>query len=116
MLNAIVVVRFVILSFGGHGHVALENVALRQQLAVFKRDNKRPRLLRRSHKALWWTRTIKTVASDIHSVQPKISWNSISRVELILNDQKRTMGVDTRLFPEQAREIARELKRAIQPS
>ena len=43
MLNAIVVVRFVILSFGGHGHVALENVALRQQLSVLKRDNKRPR-------------------------------------------------------------------------
>src|SRR5215813_7177587 len=53
MLNAIVVVmRFVILLFGGHRHVALENVALRQQLAVFKRDNKRPRLNRQDR--LFW--------------------------------------------------------------
>jgi hypothetical protein len=49
MVNAIVVaMRLVILLFGGHRHVALENVALRQQLAVFKRENKRPRLLRRA--------------------------------------------------------------------
>ena len=41
MLNAIVVVmRFVILLFRGQRHLALENLALRQQLAVFKRNNK----------------------------------------------------------------------------
>ena len=46
MLNAIFVgIRFVILVLSGHGQVALENAALRQQLAVFKRDIKRPRLL-----------------------------------------------------------------------
>jgi len=45
MLNAIfVAIRFFILVLGGHRHVALENVALRQQLAVFKRDKIRPRL------------------------------------------------------------------------
>ena len=47
-----VVIRFVILVFGGHKQVALENAALRQQLAVFKRDVKRPRLHRRDR--LFW--------------------------------------------------------------
>src|SRR5438034_10698829 len=48
MLNAIFVgIRFVILVLSGHGQVALENAALRQQLAVFKRDIKRPTLHRR---------------------------------------------------------------------
>jgi hypothetical protein len=41
MLNAIVVaIRFVLLILGGQKHVALENAALRQQLAVLKRDVK----------------------------------------------------------------------------
>ena len=45
MLNAILFwIRFVILVLGGHQQVALENAALRQQLAVFKRDVKRPKL------------------------------------------------------------------------
>ena len=47
-----VVIRFVILVFGGQKQVALENAALRQQLAVFKRDVKRPRLHRRDR--LFW--------------------------------------------------------------
>ena len=47
MLNAILLgLRFVILVFGGHKQVALENAAMRQQLAVFTRDVKRPRLSR----------------------------------------------------------------------
>jgi putative transposase len=47
MLNAILFwIRFVILVLGGHEQVALENAALRQQLAVFKRDVKRPKLCR----------------------------------------------------------------------
>jgi len=32
---------------GGHNAVALKNLALRQQLAIYKRKNKRPGLLRR---------------------------------------------------------------------
>jgi len=53
MLNAILRgIRFVILVLGGHQHVALENAALRQQLAVFKRDMKRPRL-RRWDRLFW---------------------------------------------------------------
>jgi hypothetical protein len=32
--------------FGGHRHLALENVALRQQLAVYKRTATRPPLRR----------------------------------------------------------------------
>jgi hypothetical protein len=41
MLNAFVIaIRFIILVFSGHKKVALENAALRQQLAVFRRDLK----------------------------------------------------------------------------
>ena len=53
MLNAILFwMRFVILVLGGHQQVALENAALRQQLAVFKRDVKRPQL-RRWDRLFW---------------------------------------------------------------
>ena len=78
MLNAIFVgIRFVILVFSGHRHVALENAALRQQLAVFKRDIKRPRLHRRDR--LFWIglRTIwKNWKSALVIVRPEtvISW------------------------------------------
>jgi hypothetical protein len=45
MFNAIVLaVRFIILVFGGHKQVVLENAARRQQLAVFKRNVPRPKL------------------------------------------------------------------------
>src|SRR5437868_12675411 len=72
-----VVIRFVILVFGGHKQVALENAALRQQLAVFKRDVKRPRLHRRDR--LFWIglRTIwKEWKSALVIVRPEtvISW------------------------------------------
>ena len=53
MLNAILFwIRFVILVLGGHQQVALENAALRQQLAVFKRNVKRPQL-RRWDRLFW---------------------------------------------------------------
>jgi hypothetical protein len=45
--------RLVILVLGGHRQVALGNAALRQQLAVFKRSVKRPRLRRWDR--LFWT-------------------------------------------------------------
>src|SRR5437016_7269513 len=72
-----VVIRFVILVFGGQKQVALENAALRQQLAVFKRDVKRPRLHRRDR--LFWIglRTIwKEWKSALVIVRPEtvISW------------------------------------------
>src|SRR5215831_5845862 len=45
MLNSfLLAIRFLILVFSGHKQVALENLALRQQLAVFTREKKRPRL------------------------------------------------------------------------
>src|SRR6266404_8251889 len=78
MLNVIFVwIRFVILVLSGHRHVALENAALRQQLAVFKRDIKRPRLHRRDR--LFWIglRTIwKNWKSALVIVRPEtvISW------------------------------------------
>ena len=78
MLNVILLsIRFVILVLGGHQHVALENAALRQQLAVFKRDVKRPRLRRRDRifwiglRAIW-----KEWKSVLVIVRPEtvISW------------------------------------------
>ena len=45
MLNAIVVsIRFILLILAGEKQVALENAALRQQLAVFKRNAPRPKI------------------------------------------------------------------------
>ena len=53
MLNCIAVwIRFILLVFGGQKQVALENAALRQQLAVFKRDVRRPKLNDRDR--LFW--------------------------------------------------------------
>src|SRR5215467_8820560 len=53
MLNAIVVsIRFILLVLGGQKQVALENAALRQQLAVFKRNVPRPKLNNRDR--LFW--------------------------------------------------------------
>ena len=79
MLNAILVaVRFVILAFSGHKQVALENAALRQQLAVFKRDVKRPKLYGRDR--VFWA-ALRMIWEDWKSalviVQPKtvVSWH-----------------------------------------
>ena len=79
MLNAILVaVRFVILAFSGHKQVALENAALRQQLAVFKRDVKRPKLHGRDR--LFWI-ALRMIWEDWKSalviVQPEtvVSWH-----------------------------------------
>ena len=79
MLNAILVaVRFVILAFSGHKQVASENAALRQQLAVFKRDVKRPKLHGRDR--LFWI-ALRMIWEDWKSalviVQPEtvVSWH-----------------------------------------
>jgi putative transposase len=79
MLNAIGVgLRFIILVLGGQKHVALENAALRQQLAVFKRDVKPPRLRRRDR--LFWI-GLRAIWTDWKSalviVRPEtvISWH-----------------------------------------
>ena len=78
MPNAIfVAIRFFILVLGGHRHVALENVALRQQLAVFKRDKIRPRL--QGQDRLFWIalRAIwKNWKSALVIVRPEtvVSW------------------------------------------
>src|SRR6516162_6773629 len=53
MLNSLfLAIRFLILIFSGHKQVALENIALRHQLAVFTREKKRPRLRDRD-RLLW---------------------------------------------------------------
>ncbi|HEY4932547.1 MAG TPA: integrase core domain-containing protein [Terriglobales bacterium] len=45
----------------GHDAVALENLALRQQLAIYKRKNKRPRLIRRDR---WFWIALATIWKD----------------------------------------------------
>jgi hypothetical protein len=53
MLNSFfVAIRFLILTFSGYKQVALENAALRQQLAVYKRNVPRPKLNNRDR--LFW--------------------------------------------------------------
>src|SRR5499427_3450149 len=53
MLNSFfLAVRFLILVCTGQKQVALENIALRHQLAVFTRERKRPRL--RDRDRLFW--------------------------------------------------------------
>src|SRR6516225_5813391 len=53
MLNSLLLaIRFLILVFSGHKQVALENIALRHQLAVFTREKKRPRV--RDRVRLFW--------------------------------------------------------------
>ncbi len=44
--------RVILLALGGRKYVALENVALRQQIAVLKRDVRRPKLWDRDR--LFW--------------------------------------------------------------
>src|SRR5438128_12247899 len=67
-----VVIRFVILVFGGQKQVALENAVLRQQLAVFKRAVKRPRLHRRDRICWIGLRTIwKEWKSALVIVRPE---------------------------------------------
>src|SRR5215467_9493504 len=69
--------RFLVLVFSGHTQVALENIALRHQLAVFTREKKRPRL--RDRDRLFWI-TLKTLYKDWRAalvfVQPEavIGW------------------------------------------
>src|SRR5215471_10095230 len=53
MLNSILLaIRFLILVLGDHKQVAMENTALRPQLAVFRREKKRPRVCDRDR--LFW--------------------------------------------------------------
>jgi hypothetical protein len=64
--------RALLLLFGGYPALALENLALRQQLAIYKRGNKRPRLARQdrwfwfSLSRVWrgWRRALVIVHPD----------------------------------------------------
>ncbi len=78
MLNSLLLaIRFLILVFSGHKQVALENIALRHQLAVFTREKKRPQLHDRDR--LFWI-ALKNIWKDwrvaLVFVQPEtvISW------------------------------------------
>src|SRR4249920_3149745 len=81
MLNAILLgFRLIILALSGNKQVVLENLALRQQLRVFTRDTKRPRLRRWDR--LFWT-VLVTIWKD---------WKSalvIVRPETVIGWQRR---------------------------
>jgi hypothetical protein len=70
--SLLLAIRFLILVFTGHKQIALENIALRHQLAVFTREKKRPRL--RDRDRLFWI-TLKKLwkgwRSAIVFVQPE---------------------------------------------
>src|SRR5215471_5324124 len=73
MLNSFLLAfQFLVLVFSGHRQVALENIALRHQLAVFTRQKKRPRL--RDRDRLFWI-TLQRLWKDWRSalvfVQPE---------------------------------------------
>ena len=78
MLNSLLLaIRFLILVFSGHKQVALENIALRHQLAVFTREKKRPRL--RDRDRLFWIalkKLYKDWRATLAFVQPEtvIGW------------------------------------------
>ena len=114
MLNSFVLaIRFLILVLSGHKQVALENIALRHQLAVFTREKKRPRL--RDRDRLFWIarkKVWKGWRSALEFVQPetvigwqrqrfKRYWRSLSqpsgpgrpRVFLEIRNLVRTMAV-----------------------
>jgi putative transposase len=75
--SLLLAIRFLILVFSGHKQVALENIALRHQLAVFTREKKRPRL--RDRDRLFWI-ALKKLYKDWRAalafVQPEtvIGW------------------------------------------
>jgi hypothetical protein len=69
MLNSfLLAIRFLILVLSGHKQVALENLALRHQLAVFTREKKRPRL--RDRDRFFWI-VLKKLSKD---------WKSAARI------------------------------------
>src|SRR5215813_10711509 len=78
MLKAVFrILRFILLIFAGHKEVALDNAALRQQLAILKRDRPRPTLHRRDR--LFWVLLMKVWTkwkSAFVVVQPAtvVSW------------------------------------------
>src|SRR5262245_647265 len=88
MLNSfLLAIRFLILFFG-HKQVALENIALRHQLAVFTREKKRPRLCDRDR--LFWI-ALKKLWKDLRSAlefgQPQtvIGWRT-QEIQAVLEE------------------------------
>ena len=104
-LNCIAVwIRFILLIFGGQKQVALENAALRQQLAVCKRDVGRPKLNDRDR--LFWI-GLRMIWRDWKSalviVRPEtvISWHRkrfkryYPQTDLYHGDRQSDMGCAT---------------------
>ena len=79
-------IRFLILVFIGHRQVALENIALRQQLAVFTREKKRPRW--RDRDRLFWI-TLKKLWEGLANCAPIRSardsdWMATRKLQTVL--------------------------------
>src|SRR5438093_9854973 len=78
MLNSILAIcRAVFLILGGHKQVALENIALRQQLGIFQRSVRRPKI--RPLDRLFWVclrKVWKEWKSALEFVQPEtvVDW------------------------------------------
>src|SRR5207244_9754149 len=72
MLNAILsLFRMIFLTLGGYEQVALENLALREQLAIFQRSVRRPKI--RTTDRLFWVslrKVWKEWKSDLVIVRP----------------------------------------------
>ncbi len=73
--------RFIILVLAGHKHVALENAALRQQLAILKRNQPRPKFCDRDR--LFWVFLMKIwkewrTALVIAQPATVVSWSAAS--------------------------------------
>jgi hypothetical protein len=80
MLNSILAIcRAVFLILGGHKQVALENIALRQQLGIFQRSVRRPKI--RPLDRLFWVclrKVWKEWKSALEFVQPEtvVDWQA----------------------------------------
>jgi hypothetical protein len=125
MLNSfLLAIRFLILVFSGHKQVALENLALRQQLAVFTREKKRPRLHNRDRvfwialRNLWkdwrtalvfrsagdgdWvaTRKIQTLLAEIVAAEtPRTPPNMLGDSQVDPNDGRRQSHMGSAAHP-----------------
>jgi putative transposase len=120
MLTAILYCfRLLFLHFAGHRAVALENLALRQQFAIYKREIKRPKLVRRDQwfwialTRFWkgWRRALVIVHPDTvlrwHRQRFRKYWAELSKsrrkagrpsIDIEIRELIRTMAIENPLW------------------
>src|SRR5215471_11634112 len=115
MLNSFLLAfQFLVLVFSGHRQVALENIALRHQLAVFTREKKRPRL--RDRDRLFWM-TLQRLWKDWRSalvfVQPETvtGWQR-KRFKQYWRRLSRSKGPGRSRVDSEIRKLVRTMARA----